>query len=237
MNTCIAIFKHYSDKEHSSDFVYGILQKPTLKLAKKFDIYRRFRHFDIPPCYKYFAHQGGRGGRITHEVVEIHQMNSNILVKIYYISEHEIGELTYPTNSIRSRMYRRHRKVRETYLKNYGNLNHPWHWFCEFHNNFYKIGKTSRYKRLYKCGYEWIPKQLCYNIDTQNYDNELNKLTNSVADLVRAGVSINGLKKSKLKEYFGEPGIISIISNYLYCDYTIPGDSIYRIKYEVERLL
>jgi len=237
MNKCIAIFKHYSDKEHSSDFVYGILQKPTVKLAKKFDIYRRFRHFDIPPCYKYYAHREGRGGRITHEVVEIHQMNSNILVKIYYISEHEIGELTYPPNSIRSRMYRRHRKVRETYLENWGNLKHPWHWFCEFHNNFYKIGKTSRFKRLYKCGYEWIPKQLCYNIDTKNYDNELNKLTNSVADLVRAGISINSLKKSKLKEYLGEPGIISIISNYLYCDYTIPGDSIYRIKYEVERLL
>tara|TARA_B100001105_G_C22288688_1_gene398598 strand:- start:214 stop:906 length:693 start_codon:yes stop_codon:yes gene_type:complete len=230
MTSCIAIFKHYNTKEHYSDFVYGILQQPVSKIAKK---------FDIPSCYRYYAHPGGQG-RITHEIVEIHQMNTNISIKLYYISEHEIGELSFPCNPMRKRMHRRnrrHRKVRETYLENWGNLKHPWHWFCEFHNNFYKIGKTSRFKRLYKCGYEWIPKQLCYNIDTQNYDNELNKLTNSVADLVRAGISINSLKNSKLKEYFGEPGIISIISNYLYCDYTIPGDSIYKIKYEVERLL
>ena len=45
MNTCIAIFKHYSDTEHSSDFVCGILQKPTVKLDKKFDISSGLRNF------------------------------------------------------------------------------------------------------------------------------------------------------------------------------------------------
>ena len=131
MNSCIAIFKHYNTKEHYSDFVYGILQQPVDHTKK----------FDLPPCYQYYAHPGGTG-RITHEIVEIHQMNTNILVKIYYISEHEIGELTFPCTSTRKHMhrrYRRHRKIRETYIKNYDNVSHPWHWFCEFHNIFYKI--------------------------------------------------------------------------------------------------